>query len=639
MRESKFIIQNHEKWQKYEEGIRNETLGAEDMERAFVELNDDLAYARTFYKNRAVRLFLNNLLAPVYTRIYNVRKWNWKALQQFFVHDAPLMNYKARYFILISFVVVLLGFGIGFFSTRYNPEFAVSVLGEDYIRLTQENISKGDPLAIYKYQAPGDMFVHIATNNLIVGFYFFLFGALFCVGSIYLLLANGIMLGVFTYMFTSKGLTNEYILTVYQHGTLEILSMVVEGAAGIMMGAGFLFPGTKSRLRSIQDNAKKSILMFLVCIPIIILAAFIESYLTRFTELPSPLRLGVISLSLIFMLGYFIVLPWYKFRNGKEIFGKYDSLEPDEKGDPEPGRIYNIGKIVLFAFDYFKKNAGILLLISVISFTALYSVFSYVSGDSVSEDITYQYRKYQSQGSDMFDTENYLTSANARIRLIMFNFYASNYYFSTKISKAIVFTSFLALFGLLFLLFYFNRKYIAEASGFHLHIKKIIWVSFFMSFCQVVLNYLFGGYWWFSMMVFLPIQVLMAVTYFLQPNAGFLLSFSRGLGYAFTGFTRYLTYSFVSVILYLFLMLGVMLLVSAIINQTAQMHGGSIYSKSVMFFYARFNYFILPLCISMVLYIYFLGALSIVESRTGIALKNKIASFTFKKEVYGIETE
>ncbi len=32
MRESKFILQNKEKWQKYEEGIRGETLAAEKME-------------------------------------------------------------------------------------------------------------------------------------------------------------------------------------------------------------------------------------------------------------------------------------------------------------------------------------------------------------------------------------------------------------------------------------------------------------------------------------------------------------------------------------------------------------------------------------------------------------------------------
>ena len=86
-------------------------------------------------------------------------------------------------------------------------------------------------------------------------------------------------------MFTSRGLTTEYLLTVYQHGTLEILTMVVEGAAGIMLGSGLLFPGTLTRLQSIQNAARKSIVLFMVCIPIIMVAAFIESYLTRFTEM------------------------------------------------------------------------------------------------------------------------------------------------------------------------------------------------------------------------------------------------------------------------------------------------------------------------------------------------------------------
>jgi len=70
MRESKFIDQNAEKWKEYERDLEADNLGPDKMEKAFIELNDDLAYARTFYKNRSVRVFLNNLLTPVYDRVY-----------------------------------------------------------------------------------------------------------------------------------------------------------------------------------------------------------------------------------------------------------------------------------------------------------------------------------------------------------------------------------------------------------------------------------------------------------------------------------------------------------------------------------------------------------------------------------------
>lgn len=639
MRESKFILQNKEKWQKYEEGIRGETLAAEDMERAFVELNDDLAFARTFYKNRAVRLFLNNLLAPVYTRIYNVRKWNFKALQQFFVYDAPLMNYQARKFLLVSFIVAVLGVAIGYFGARHNMDFAVSILGSDYINMTELNISKGDPLAVYKMSSPGDMFVRIATNNLLVAFYFFIFGALFCIGSMYLLLTNGIMLGVFTYIFVSKGLTTEYLLGVYQHGTLEILSMVVEGAAGIMMGAGFLFPGTKGRLRSIQDNAKKSILMFLVCLPIIILAAFIESFLTRFTELPAPLRLSVIGLSLAFMILYFIVYPWYKFRHNKEILGKYDELAPDEDSEPKPGVIYPVGKITLFAFDYLKKYAGRILIVSLISVVGLFAFTEFLSKGAIQEDIEYQARKFQSTVSVSDGSPETAESQKTAWRLVGFDFYASGYLFSPKLHNSILLVSFLILAAIIFLLFYLCRAFIASAAGTDPPLWRIALVSVFCAAFQVFFNWLFGSGWWFSMMLILPVQILIAVVYLMDPQTNIFTALGRGVGYFFTGFGTFISYSFIAVVLYFFLMTGIMYLVSNVLEMSTQLHGASVYSKSVLLFYARLNYFLLPFFISMVLYAYILGAMSIVESKTGKNLFNRIAGITYKKEVYGIETE
>ena len=96
MRESKFISNNSSKWKKFEDNIQQGNLAAEEMESAFVELNDDLAYARTFYKNRAVRLFLNNLLTRTYSRIYRGKKWNLNQLGNFFLHEVPRANYSAR---------------------------------------------------------------------------------------------------------------------------------------------------------------------------------------------------------------------------------------------------------------------------------------------------------------------------------------------------------------------------------------------------------------------------------------------------------------------------------------------------------------------------------------------------------------
>lgn len=94
------------------------------------------------------------------------------------------------------------------------------------------------------------------------------------------------------------------------HGTLELSAIVVAGAAGFAMGNGWLFPGTYSRIVSFQRGAKRGMKIIVGTVPIFVLAGFIEGFITRHTELNDFVRLGVIFASLVFVVYYFIYLPY-----------------------------------------------------------------------------------------------------------------------------------------------------------------------------------------------------------------------------------------------------------------------------------------------------------------------------------------
>ena len=94
------------------------------------------------------------------------------------------------------------------------------------------------------------------------------------------------------------------------HGTLELSSIVVAGAAGLAMGNGWLFPGTYSRLVSFQRGAKRGMKIIVGTVPLFIVAGFIESFVTRHTEINNYVRLSIILLSFVFIIFYFIYLPY-----------------------------------------------------------------------------------------------------------------------------------------------------------------------------------------------------------------------------------------------------------------------------------------------------------------------------------------
>lgn len=56
-------------------------------------------------------------------------------------------------------------------------------------------------------------------------------------------------------------------------------------------------------------GAKKGLKIIVGTVPIFIMAGFIEGFITRHTELPDVLRLGIILLSLSFIIYYYIYLP------------------------------------------------------------------------------------------------------------------------------------------------------------------------------------------------------------------------------------------------------------------------------------------------------------------------------------------
>ena len=65
MRETHFIEQNKEKWNEFEQRFVDES-DPEKVSNLFIQITDDLSYSRTYYPNRSVKIYLNNLAQKVF---------------------------------------------------------------------------------------------------------------------------------------------------------------------------------------------------------------------------------------------------------------------------------------------------------------------------------------------------------------------------------------------------------------------------------------------------------------------------------------------------------------------------------------------------------------------------------------------
>ena len=306
MREPLFVKQNAKKWEYFEQSATNDP---DELADNFIQITDDLAYAKTFYPKSKTTAYLNGLASKFHQSIYKNKSEKGNRFISFWQFELPILFKTYQKQIMYSFIFFIVFCLMGTLSAKYDDNFVRLIMGDAYIDQTNANIAKGDPFGVYKSQGEVLMFFGIAANNIYVSLVTFAAGIIFSVGSVYFLLRNGLMLGSFQYYFFSKGLGIQSILVIWIHGTLEISSIIIAGAAGIILGNSILFPKTFNRMVSLKKGARDGMKVAVGIIPILIVAAFFEGFVTRHTEMPVWLSITILALSLIFMIWYVIIYP------------------------------------------------------------------------------------------------------------------------------------------------------------------------------------------------------------------------------------------------------------------------------------------------------------------------------------------
>ncbi len=310
LKEIVFINHNTQRWKSLEDMIGNPgNVSPEALASLYFQLTDDLAYARTYYPQSRITLYLNNLAVKAHHIIYKNKKIGKKSFLNFWKNIYPAIIKENQRYILYAFVILVVSAAIGVLSATYDTDFIRLILGDNYVNMTLENIKNKDPLAVYKAAGKFEMFLGITLNNIRVSFMAYIAGLIFSIGSGYILFQNGVLLGAFIQLFYSYGLLKDCLLTVFIHGTLEIFAIIVAGAAGIVLGNSFIFPGTYKRIVSFRKGVQKSIRMLIGLIPVFIVAGFLEGLVTRHSNMPDTAKLSIILCSLMIIGFYFIYYP------------------------------------------------------------------------------------------------------------------------------------------------------------------------------------------------------------------------------------------------------------------------------------------------------------------------------------------
>ncbi len=182
------------------------------------------------------------------------------------------------------------------------PDFARTVLGEAYVDQMDDMHSRAD----MSQRDDTTMAGFYINHNTSIGLQCFAWGLTFGIGSLYVLLSNGMLLGtVFGHMATTPHAA-KFFTFVTAHGPFELTAVVLSGTAGLRMGWGLIDTKGQSRLDSLKREATKALPILGASVVLFFLAAFLEGFVSA-SAIPYPGKAAIAlgsTLLLVIYIGF-----------------------------------------------------------------------------------------------------------------------------------------------------------------------------------------------------------------------------------------------------------------------------------------------------------------------------------------------
>jgi len=156
------------------------------------------------------------------------------------------------------------------------------------------------------------MFGFYVMNNVGIAFRTFASGLVFGVGAVYVLGANGVLIGGIAGHLTAIGYGGPFWRFVAGHSPFELTALVIAGGAGLHLGLTLLAPGRQRRGPALVAAGWVGAQLALGAFAMLLVAAFIEAYWSSIASLPDPLRFGVAGVLWV------LVLAWL-WRGGRAV--------------------------------------------------------------------------------------------------------------------------------------------------------------------------------------------------------------------------------------------------------------------------------------------------------------------------------
>jgi len=192
---------------------------------------------------------------------------------------------------LLFFVPLMLMIGL----LQWRPELAHSIFSYQQLSEVEAMYDPAREGARLGRESGSDlqMFGFYILNNVSIGFRTFASGLLFGIGSIIVLIMNGVMIGGIAGHLTAIGYGEPFWRFVVGHSAPELLAIVISGGAGLQLGMALIAPGRRTRGRALVEAGVIGARLVLGVFAMLVFAAFVEAFWSSIGWMPNVVKFTV----------------------------------------------------------------------------------------------------------------------------------------------------------------------------------------------------------------------------------------------------------------------------------------------------------------------------------------------------------
>ncbi|MBX3193946.1 MAG: stage II sporulation protein M [Microbacteriaceae bacterium] len=233
-----------------------------------------------------------------------------RQVTEFFTHRLPAAFYRVRWLSLAVAAATAVLFLV-FFTWYSSDPRVLATLGSP---AQLEEYATQQFVGYYDANSEAGFTGQVWTNNAWLAAQCIMFG-IFGLWTPVVLMQTGSSLGISAAVMNEYGRLDHFFLYIAPHGQLELYSVFVAGAAGLMIFWSWIAPGARTRRQALAEDGRALFTLVIGLTLTLLISGVIEGVVTR-QDWPWPLKIGIGTVALALVLVYQWVVGRRAYRAG-----------------------------------------------------------------------------------------------------------------------------------------------------------------------------------------------------------------------------------------------------------------------------------------------------------------------------------